>query len=152
MRTSRLIHRSGVRVTPERTLREAAETMEQAGVGTLAVLDHGRLVGIVTDRDLVRRAMARGLPLDARVDAVMSAPVVTIDGDADDEQVSRAFSIHGVRRLAVVGDDGAFLGILSLDDVLIRLARQMSEITRPITSEVLVADRDPAVPAVVSTT
>jgi CBS domain-containing protein len=142
-----MLHRSGVRIAPERTLRAAAELMEQAGVGTLAVVDRGQLIGIVTDRDLVRRAMARGLPLDARIDAVMSAPVVTVDQGADDGAVSRAFSNHGVRRLAVTGDGGEFVGILSLDDVLIRLARELSDVTRPITSEVLVADRDPRVPA-----
>ena len=79
MRTIDRIHRSGVGITPERTIAEAAEIMEQAGVGCLAVIEGDQVVGIVTDRDLVRRGMARRLPLDARVDAVMSSPPLTID-------------------------------------------------------------------------
>ena len=70
MRTIDAVHRSGVGLGPERTIREAASVMEQAGVGSLAIIDDERLVGIVTDRDLVRRGLARGLPADARVDSV----------------------------------------------------------------------------------
>ncbi len=83
MHTIETLRRSGVAVAPNATIKAAAHVMERAGVGALGVVDEGHLIGIVTDRDLVRRALARGLPLDARVDAVMSAPVVTIDVGAD---------------------------------------------------------------------
>jgi CBS domain-containing protein len=52
--------------------------MERSGVGALAIIDGIHLLGIVTDRDLVRRALACAMPSDARVDGVMSSPVVTI--------------------------------------------------------------------------
>jgi len=147
MKTMKTLHRSGVGVGPERTIRDAAELMEQAGVGALGILDHDRLVGIVTDRDLVRRALAHGLPADTRVDAVMSTPVVTIDADADDREAFHLFGTHGLRRLAVVGDRGEFVGIVSIDDMLIRLTDQLADLTRPITAEALFAHRDPQVPA-----
>ena len=60
MRTIETIHRSGVGIGPDRTIREAAKIMASAGVGSLAVLEQNRLVGIVTDRDLVRRCVAAG--------------------------------------------------------------------------------------------
>jgi hypothetical protein len=59
MHTIETLRRSGVAVAPEATIKTAAGVMERAGVGALGVVDDGRLIGIVTDRDLVRRAMAR---------------------------------------------------------------------------------------------
>ena len=64
MRTIEGVRRSGVAVRPDETIQNAAALMEQAGVGSLAVLDGDELVGIVTDRDLVRRGLARGLASD----------------------------------------------------------------------------------------
>jgi len=55
------VRRSAVGIGPQKTIRDAAVMMERSGVGSLAVIDNGALVGIVTDRDLVRRALARGL-------------------------------------------------------------------------------------------
>ena len=60
MRTIDAVRRSGIGIKPEQTVRQAAQLMEATGVGSLAVVDGSRLVGIVTDRDLVRRAVARG--------------------------------------------------------------------------------------------
>lgn len=146
MRTMDAIRRSGVGIEPDRTVREAAEIMEQAGVGALAVIEGDRLVGIVTDRDLVRRALARGLALDARVDGVMSTPVVTIDADADLHEVFALFRTHAARRLAVVREE-RFVGMITVDDLLVDLAGDLADLARPVTAEVLFAHRDSPVPA-----
>ena len=121
--------------------------MEQAGIGSLAVLDDNRLVGIVTDRDFVRRVLACDLPADVRVDSVMSSPVVTIDVDADIEKAFEMFRTHGLRRLPVV-DDERFVGMLTIDDLLVMVASQLGDLVRPVTAEILFAHRD--VPAPVS--
>jgi CBS domain-containing protein len=63
MRTIEGLRRSGVGIEANRTIHDAESMMEQTGVGVLAVLDGGRLVGIVTDRDLVRRGLARACQL-----------------------------------------------------------------------------------------
>jgi CBS domain-containing protein len=147
MRTTDGLRRSGVGIQPDRTIREAAEVMEQAGVGSLAVMDGDRLVGIVTDRDLVRRGLARGLSLGARVDAVMSAPVVTIDADADIHDAFALFRTHALRRLAVVRDD-CFVGMITVDDLLINVASDLADLARPVTAEVLFAHRDSPAPAI----
>jgi CBS domain-containing protein len=119
--------------------------MEQAGVGALAVVEGERLVGVVTDRDLVRRALARGLAPDARVDGVMSAPVVTIDADADLHDAFALFRTHGLRRLAVTRG-GEFVGMISVDDLLVDLAADLADLARPVTAEILFAHRDASVP------
>lgn len=146
MRTIDAIRRSGIGIGPERTLGDAAELMDQAGVGALAVIDGDRLVGIVTDRDLVRRGLARGLRPDARVDAVMTTPVVTIDADADLHRAYAVFRTNAIRRLAVVRD-GAFAGMVTVDDLLIDLAADLNDLVRPVTAEVLFGHHDPVVPA-----
>jgi CBS domain-containing protein len=136
MRVIEGVRRSGFGVAPDSTVRHAATTMERAGVGALAVVDGDRLVGIVTDRDLVCRVMATGGPLDGRVDAVMSSPAVTIDADADLHEAFAVFRTHGVRRLAVVRGR-RFVGMVTVDDLLIDLAGDLSDLSRPVTGEVL---------------
>jgi CBS domain-containing protein len=149
MRTIEAVRRSGVGIGPERTIREAAQVMEQAGVGALAVIDGEQLVGIVTDRDLVRRGLARDLPADARVDAAMSAPVVTIDADADVHETFAVFRTHGVRRLALVRA-GQFVGMITVDDLLVDLAGDLSDIARPVTAEVIFGHHNNPGPATIS--
>jgi CBS domain-containing protein len=146
MRTMDAVRRSGIGIGPERTVRDAAEIMEQAGLGALAVIEDGRLVGIVTDRDLVRRAMAHGLTLDARVDGVMTSPVVTIAEDADLHDAFAMFRTNALRRLAVVRGD-EFVGMITVDDLLMDLAADLGDLARPVTAEVLFAHHDSAVPA-----
>ena len=141
MRTMDAVRRSGVGVEPGRTIREAAAVMEQAGVGALAVVDGRNLVGLVTDRDLVRRGLARGLPPDARVDSVMTSPVVTIDADADLHEAFSLFRTNGIRRLAVVRG-GEFVGMVTVDDLLVDLAADLVDLSRPVTAEILFAHRD----------
>ncbi len=138
--------RSAVAVPPERTIAEVAQLMETATVGSVAVVDGERLVGIVTDRDLVRRALARGLDGAARVDGVMTSPVVSIDAHADLHDAYALFSHHAIRRLAIV-DGPRFVGMLSIDDVLIDLTADLSNLVRPVTAEVFFGHHEAPVPA-----
>lgn len=147
MRTIDKVRRSGIGVEPTCTLKQAAALMDQAGVGSVAVVEHDHLIGIVTDRDLVRRGLARGLPSDARIDSVMTMPVVSISADADVHEAFACFRTHAVRRLAVVRD-GRFVGMITVDDLLIELAADLTDLARPIEAEVFFAHRDAAVPAV----
>ena len=147
MRVIDAVRRSGLGVAPDRTITEAAVIMDKAGVGSLAVIDGEELVGIVTDRDLVRRAMAGRFSSEARIDAVMSTPVVTIDAEADLHGAFALFRRHAVRRLAIVRE-GRFVGMITIDDLLIDLAADLADLARPITAEVLFAHRDSPVPAV----
>lgn len=147
MKTIEGVRRSGVGIESDRTVHDAAVIMEASGVGALAVIDEGRLVGIVTDRDLVSRVLARTLPADARVDGVMTTPVVTIDADADLHDAFALFRSHAVRRLAVVRGE-QFIGMISVDDLLIDLAADLGDLARPVAAEVLFGQHDSSVLAV----
>ncbi|HEX4903799.1 MAG TPA: CBS domain-containing protein, partial [Acidimicrobiales bacterium] len=145
MRAIEGIRRSGVAIRPDQTMAEAAEIMERAGVGALAVVDGDHLVGIVTDRDLVRRGLARGYAPDVRVDSLMSSPVVTIEADADLRSAYAIFRSNAVRRL-VVTERGHFAGVLAIDDLLINIAADLSDLVRPVTAEAIIGHRDSPVP------
>ncbi len=147
MRVMDAVRRNGVSVGVDATLASVAEVMRSAGVGTVTVLDGDDLVGIVTDRDLVCRGLAHRLDPNARIDGVMSSPVVTIDGEADLRDTFKCFHEHAIRRLAVT-DDGRFVGVVAVDDLLVDMASDLAELVRPLTAEVLFPQRDPAVPAV----
>jgi CBS domain-containing protein len=145
MRVGDVVRRAPITLPPHGTIRQAAQLMESKGVGSIVVVDGQRLVGLVTDRDIVRRAVARGLADDARVDGIMSAPVVTIDADADLRHAFDILNGHAVRRLAAVRD-GVLVGILSVDDLLVCLSSDLANLARPVTAELLFAHRDPALP------
>jgi CBS domain-containing protein len=129
------VRRSGQAVGPHRSIRGVAMIMDQSGVGSLAVIDNGRLVGIVTDRDLVRRGLAQDLASTTPVEKVMSTPVVTIGAEADLHSAFKLFRTHAVRRLAVVDSDD-FVGMITVDDLLVDLAADLFDLARPVAAEV----------------
>lgn len=148
MRTIEAVRRSGIGMGPDRSVAEVAAVMEQSGIGSVAVIDGTTLIGIVTDRDLVRRVLAVGSPPDGRVDAVMSTPVYVVDADADIHEALSLFRSHAVRRLGVV-KDGEFVGMITVDDLLVELVRDLGDLTRPIGEEVRHAQRDSKLPATI---
>jgi CBS domain-containing protein len=145
MKVKHALRRSGVAVTPDETVHAAAHIMELAGVGALAVVEGDRPIGIVTDRDLVRRSLACGAPSDARIDSVMTTPVVTIDADDDLHSAYAMFRTHGIRRLVAVSS-GEFVGIVSIDDLLIDLAGDLADLARPVTAETVFGQHDGPLP------
>ena len=102
---------------PEATLGEAATLMRQEDCGSIPIVDGGRLVGIVTDRDIVIRAVAAGK--DARstkVSEVMSADPVCISPDTDLDEAANVMAERQIRRLPVV-EDGKLAGILVIGQI-----------------------------------
>lgn len=143
MRIGDLLRRSVIAVRPDQTIAETASVMNSAGVGAVAVVEADRLVGIVTDRDLVRRGLARSLGPDTRVDSVMTTGVITVDADDDAHELFSVLRTHALRRLPVMRD-AKLVGMISVDDLIIHLAADLSDLARPITGEVLFAQRETA--------
>ncbi len=134
-----------VSVPTDATLGHAAEFMERANVGALVVLDGERLAGIVTDRDIVVRGVAHNLPADARIDAVMTTEVVTLDADADLRAALPILRTHACRRLPLISD-GRVVGMLTVDDLLIDLIADLGDVARPITGEVIFGHHEAPLP------
>jgi signal-transduction protein with cAMP-binding, CBS, and nucleotidyltransferase domain len=136
MRVRDVAVRPPVTVPSDASVRDAARAMAAGGVGSVIVVDGDRPVGVVTDRDLVVRSMARDLPVDARVDAVMSMGVVAVDHDADVGDAVRIFGTHAFRRLPVV-EGHRVVGVVAVDDLLISLTNQLADVTRGLSAQVL---------------
>lgn len=137
MRVEEHVVRRAVVLPPEATLLDTAHTMADHGVGSVVVVDErDHIVGIVTDRDLVVHGLARGVPLDGRVDAVMSLDVVSVDATTDVRDVVRLFGRHGFRRLPVT-HRGKLTGMVSVDDLLVAFAQEFAELTRGVAGQLL---------------
>jgi CBS domain-containing protein len=103
---------------PQTNLAAAAELMLSADCGLLPVVDQGRLVGVVTDRDLFIALATRNRPAaEVTVGEVAQSPVHTCTPEDDAEAVLATMRAHRVRRVPVEGFGGTVLGIISLDDV-----------------------------------
>lgn len=147
MKTKSLAPRAPVTVDCGVTLQEAATLMDTANVGALLVMDEERLVGIVTDRDIVVRGVARGYPPGSRIDSVMSTDVVTIDAEADVQVAYKILGSHALRRLPVV-DGAEIVGLLSVDDLLLALATDLELLVHPVVGEVVFGHHPAPLPAV----
>jgi CBS domain-containing protein len=105
-------------VTVIATVTEAAEQMRDNHVGDVFVMDGNRLIGIVTDRDLVVRVIAAGLdPVMTRVGQVCSEDLIAVTPQTPLEEVVRVMRERAVRRLPVVDDDGHPVGAISIGDL-----------------------------------
>src|SRR5207253_9529461 len=102
---------------PSQSLVEAAQAMKQEDVGSLPVVEGGRLLAVLTDRDIVVRAVAKGVDLQAtRVGDVASREPVTVGPEEDLDEALRLMARHQVRRLPVVDEQG-LVGMLAQADV-----------------------------------
>ena len=102
---------------PEQTIRDAAQTMIQIDAGALPVGENDRLIGMITDRDIVVRAVAEGRSPATKVREVMSSEVLYCFEDEDLDDIARNMSEVKVRRLPVLNRDKRLVGILSLGDL-----------------------------------
>jgi signal-transduction protein with cAMP-binding, CBS, and nucleotidyltransferase domain len=100
----------------DQSVGEAARAMRDWGVGAILVVSNGSLYGLVTDRDLVVRAVAEERGADEPVGPLSSANLIGVDADADVHEAMRLMRQHAVRRLPVL-EDGQVAGIVSLGDL-----------------------------------
>jgi CBS domain-containing protein len=133
MKISDIMTTNPASVAPDATLGEVATLMRQEDCGSIPVVEDGRLVGIVTDRDIVVRAIAAGK--DAKrtpVSEVMSADPITIDPNDDVMEAERHMRERQVRRLPVV-EDGKLVGIVVTAQIARRAeAKQTGETIKEI--------------------
>jgi CBS domain-containing protein len=112
-----LMTREVLEVAPEDTLGQAAEAMVERGVGSAVVSDFGRLIGILTERDLLRAVAGRVHSSEARVREWMTSEPVTATVSTELADAARTMLEEGFRHLPVVEDDRA-IGIVSIRDVV----------------------------------
>lgn len=108
-----------VTIAPKSTVREAAQAMNKHNIGALPVYDGQKLFGMLTDRDLTVRALAKGSNSETTlVEDVMTKKCVTCADQDDVEMAINMMAKNSVRRIVVTSHDGATpIGIFSLDDI-----------------------------------
>lgn len=98
---------------------EVAVKMKELNVGAIPIVDKDKLVGMITDRDIVVRGVAEKHPGSTKVEDIMSSKLVTISADSTTKEAAKLMAEHQIRRLPVVEGDN-LIGIVSLGDFAIR--------------------------------
>ncbi len=117
MKVSEVMTREVVLAEPGQTIAEAAQRMAKCDSGALPVGENNRLVGMITDRDIALRAVARNLPPDTLVRKVMSTEVLYCFDDESLDHVAKNMGDQQIRRLPVVDRDKRLVGIISIADI-----------------------------------
>jgi CBS domain-containing protein len=117
MRIAEAMTRDVQTITPDQSIVDAARMMADCDCGALPVEESDRLVGMITDRDIVVRALAEGKTPDTRIKDVMSTDIKYCFEEDDLDSVAQNMGDLQVRRLPVVNRDKRLVGIISLGDI-----------------------------------
>ena len=118
-----------VTASAQTTVDQAARAMRSKNVGALVVVNAGRPVGMLTDRDVAVEVVAKGMDPDTvRVGDVMGKKPVTIREELGILDAAKVFAKTGVRRLPVVTKSGVLVGIIAVDDLIMLLGNEMGHV------------------------
>ena len=136
MRCSEIMTRDVQTASRETSLRDAAVMMRDGDMGSIPVVDGGKLVGIVTDRDMVVRVLAEGKGADTAVSEAMTSDLVTVKPDDYVFEAIRLMGERQVRRIPVIGENGELAGIIAIADVALETEdeREIAETMEEISS------------------
>jgi CBS domain-containing protein len=135
MKLNDIFTRNVVTAGPKDTLAAVATQMQEHNVGTVVIVDNRRPVGIVTDRDLALALGAQGISPQAQVQKVMTHHVLAIPEDTGIYAATKYMREREVRRLPIVDREDRLVGIVSLDDLLRFLARELYNLAEGIKHE-----------------
>ncbi len=105
----------------EMTLQEVAVLMRNGDCGAMPVVEEGKLVGIVTDRDIVVRAIAEGKNAETKIGDVMTTEIFSVKPNDFVFEAIRLMGDRQVRRVPVVGENGELAGIIAMADVALEM-------------------------------
>lgn len=117
------------------TVQDAAKMMDDASIGAIVVLESGIAVGIITERDIVRRIVSKGKPLSTNVKVAMSSPLIVINPDDSVWELAQLMRTRRIHRVPAVKDN-KLVGIVTTSDVVnlcsIGSDSEMAKITEQI--------------------
>lgn len=122
--------------TREMSLKEVAALMRDGDMGSIPVVENGKLVGIVTDRDIVVRAVAEGRDSSTAIGEVMTAEVFSVRENDFVFEAIRLMGDRQVRRVPIINDAGELVGIIAMADVALETEdeREIAETLEEISS------------------
>ena len=117
MKVSEVMTAQVVTAKPTASIKDVARTMSEIDSGVIPIAEDGKVLGLVTDRDIVVRVVAEGGSLDSPISEIMSDDVQSCGAEDNLADATAKMGNHQVRRLVVYNDAGRLAGILSLGDV-----------------------------------
>ena len=120
------VMRDALRASKDTTVKNASKLMDENNATEIIVIDdNNKVIGIVTDRDIVRRVLAKDMdPAETRLEQIMTKEVVVVLADANLETIAKIMFAKGVRRIPVVNRMGRLLGIIDARDLAGALSAQ----------------------------
>ena len=136
MSLERVYKKDVITVSPEASLLEAARLMRSHHVGSVIVVNEDRPIGILTDRDIIIKAVAEEKdPKTLRVYEIMTHNPAMVNINYDPLDATQIMRDRGLRRLPVVDENSHLLGILTLDDVLGLLGKETENLAQAVQTE-----------------
>ena len=141
MKVSEVMTAQVATARPTDSVRKVASVMANVDSGAVPVMEEDRVIGLVTDRDIVLRVVASGGNLDTPVSEVMTPDVQSCSEDDNVADAAAQMATHQIRRLVVTGDKGKLVGILSLGDIALdygakQVGKTLEEISEPTSDAV----------------
>jgi CBS domain-containing protein len=135
-RCREIMTRSVTTATREMSLQAVAALMRDGDMGSLPVVENGKLVGIVTDRDIVVRAVAEGRDAQAAIGDVMTKEIFAVRAEDFVFEAIRLMGDKQVRRVPVINENGELVGIIAMADVALETEdeREIAETLEEISS------------------
>ena len=136
MRVSEIMTKNVRTAAPGASLREVAAIMRDGDMGAVPVVADGKLIGIVTDRDIVVRAVSKGKTADSAVAETMTNELFTVSPDDFVFEAVRLMGDKQVRRIPVINNDGSLAGIIAMADIALEMEdeREIAETLEEISS------------------
>ena len=136
MSLGNLCRREVVVVNQGTPIKEAVKFMEEKNIGSVIVVGGGKPVGIATDRDILLRVVNKGLdPEKSSVDEVMTKEIVTLKESMGLFEALEQVKGKGIRRFPIVDARGNLKGIMTLDDIIYLLGKEMADVASIIERE-----------------
>jgi CBS domain-containing protein len=134
MKVKDAMHEGVTWVEPDTSVPDLARMMRDEDIGSIPIGENDRLVGMVTDRDIVCKGLADGKDASALTARdVMTGPIIYCRADEDVEDAARIMEEHEVRRLPVINENKRMVGMLSLGDIADSAPRDLSaEVVRAV--------------------
>jgi len=117
MKVKDIMTKNLIKTSIESTVSDAAKIMDGKNIGSLLIEENGKIIGIITERDILRKIVAKGRnPDETSVKDIMTSPLITIDAENSIEEANELISKNKIRRLPVE-ENGEIVGIITLRDV-----------------------------------
>jgi MHS family proline/betaine transporter-like MFS transporter len=126
LRLNELVRRKPITISGEATIYDVVKIMAEQNIGFLVVVENGRMVGVLSERDVVRSLAERG-NLSVKVSDICKRDIITLQADATLEEAAEKMGKHGIRHIVVVNKSGELIGVVSVRDLIQELYASGSE-------------------------